>query len=414
MNLIILITVSLLLSAFFAGMESALLRTEESPREAVRKPDKTEAGITRMMQEHPSKYLAAMRTGKIMAASIAAISILLLLIQTTKQTGTGELILIIISILFTSLFIFIISQLVPLAIARVSPGFFMKYLSAVAMFFFLLLYPVTKVVLALFSGISRKNINEASLYVKAEIDEEQFMPQTSINTGKETAEVRPDKRLIRNILDLTDLKLREIMVPRTEIEAVPYNSNLSQIREKFISTRFSRILVYQDTIDNISGYFEVKDIFKNPDDITSIIRKLSVVPETMQASKLLKMFVEEKRSIALVVDEFGGTSGMITIEDLLEEIVGDIEDEHDSKDLVERMIRPDEYLLSGRLEIDYLNERYRLELPEGSDYETLAGMILYYNGSIPGNNETVRIGNLRIKILRASPTKIELVNLVVE
>lgn len=414
MNLIILITVSLLLSAFFAGMESALLRTEESPREAVRKPDKTEAGITRMMQEHPSKYLAAMRTGKIMAASIAAISILLLLIQTTKQTGTGELILIIISILFTSLFIFIISQLVPLAIARVSPGFFMKYLSAVAMFFFLLLYPVTKAVLALFSGISRKNINEASLYVKAEIDEEQYMPQTSINTGKETAEVRPDKRLIRNILDLTDLKLREIMVPRTEIEAVPYNSNLSQIREKFISTRFSRILVYQDTIDNISGYFEVKDIFKNPDDITSIIRKLSVVPETMQASKLLKMFVEEKRSIALVVDEFGGTSGMITIEDLLEEIVGDIEDEHDSKDLVERMIRPDEYLLSGRLEIDYLNERYRLELPEGSDYETLAGMILYYNGSIPGNNETVRIGNLRIKILRASPTKIELVNLVVE
>ncbi|HEX2975400.1 MAG TPA: hemolysin family protein [Bacteroidales bacterium] len=414
MNLIILITVSLLLSAFFAGMESALLRTEESPREAVRKPDKTEAGITRMMQEHPSKYLAAMRTGKIMAASIAAISILLLLIQTTKQTGTGELILIIISILFTSLFIFIISQLVPLAIARVSPGFFMKYLSAVAMFFFLLLYPVTKVVLALFSGISRKNINEASLYVKAEIDEEQYMPQTSINTGKETAEVRPDKRLIRNILDLTDLKLREIMVPRTEIEAVPYNSSLSQIREKFISTRFSRILVYQDTIDNISGYFEVKDIFKNPDDITSIIRKLSVVPETMQASKLLKMFVEEKRSIALVVDEFGGTSGMITIEDLLEEIVGDIEDEHDSKDLVERMIRPDEYLLSGRLEIDYLNERYRLELPEGSDYETLAGMILYYNGSIPGNNETVRIGNLRIKILRASPTKIELVNLVVE
>lgn len=414
MNLIILIAVSLLLSAFFAGMESALLRTEESPREAVRKPDKTEAGITRMMQEHPSKYLAAMRTGKIIAGSIAAISLLLLLLPSDKQTGTGELIEIIISILLSAFFIFIISQLIPLAIARVSPGFFMKYMSALAMFFFLLLYPVTKMVLALLSVISRKNVNEAALYIRAEIDEETDIPVANRNTGKETTDVRPDKRLIRNILDLSDLMLREIMVPRTEIEAVPFNSSLAQIREKFVSTRFSRILVYQDTIDNITGYFEVKDIFRNPEDITSIIRKLSVVPETMQASKLLKMFVEEKRSIALVVDEFGGTSGMITIEDLLEEIVGDIEDEHDSKDLVERMIRPDEYLLSGRLEIDYLNERYGLDLPEGSDYETLAGMILYYNGSIPGNNEIIRLGNIIIKILRVSATKIELVNLKIE
>jgi CBS domain containing-hemolysin-like protein len=220
-----------------------------------------------------------------------------------------------------------------------------------------------------------------------------------------------NETILRNALDLSHVKLREIMVPRTEIEAVPVNSTVDHLREKFIATRFSRILVYQDTIDNIAGYCEVKDIFKNPPDIRSSIRKLAVVPETMPANRLLKMFVSEKRSIALVVDEFGGTSGMVTIEDLLEEIVGDIEDEHDTNDLVEKTVKPDEYIFSGRLEIDYLNEKYDLNLPESDDYATLAGMILYYHGRIPAINDIVRIGGFVIKILRASTTRLELVNL---
>lgn len=221
----------------------------------------------------------------------------------------------------------------------------------------------------------------------------------------------PDNRILRNALDLSQVKLREIMVPRTEIEAVPLNSTVDHLRNIFISTRYSRILVYQDTIDNISGYCEVKDIFRNPADISSSIRKLAVVPETMPASRLLRMFVAEKRNIALVVDEFGGTAGMITIEDLLEEIVGDIEDEHDTSDLVEKMIRPNEYVLSGRLEIDYLNEKYNLNLPESEDYATLAGMIMFYHGRIPVINDIVRIGDFAIRILRASTTRLELVNL---
>lgn len=220
-----------------------------------------------------------------------------------------------------------------------------------------------------------------------------------------------DNSILRNALDLSHVKLKEIMVPRTEIEAVPVNSTVAYLREKFISTRFSRILVYQETIDNIAGYCEVKDIFKNPPDIKSAIRKLAVVPETMPANRLLKMFVSEKRNIALVVDEFGGTSGMITIEDLLEEIVGDIEDEHDTSDLVEKTTRPDEYVFSGRLEIDYLNEKYNLNLPESEDYATLAGMILYFHGRMPGVNDIIRIGDFVIRILRASTTRLELVNL---
>lgn len=228
-----------------------------------------------------------------------------------------------------------------------------------------------------------------------------------MNNDKDIA----DNTILRNALDLSHVKLREIMVPRTEIEAIPITGSVDQLREKFISTRFSRILVYQDTIDNIAGYCEVKDIFKNPPDIKSSLRKLAVVPDTMPANRLLKMFVSEKRNIALVVDEFGGTSGMVTIEDLLEEIVGDIEDEHDTSDLVEKNVKPGEYIFSGRLEIDYLNEKYGLNLPESEDYATLAGMILYYHGRIPAVNDIMRIGDYAIKILRASNTRLELVSL---
>jgi len=158
----------------------------------------------------------------------------------------------------------------------------------------------------------------------------------------------------------------------------------------------------------------LKDIFKNPTEIRSMTRKLAIVPETMPANKLLKLFVEEKKNIALVVDEFGGTSGMVTIEDVLEEIVGDIEDEHDTTDLIEKNVGSNEYILSGRLEIDYLNEKYHLNLPEEDDYETLAGMILFYHGSIPGNNDIIRIGKFVIKVLRASTTRLELINLKIE
>jgi len=204
------------------------------------------------------------------------------------------------------------------------------------------------------------------------------------------------------------------MIPRTEIEAIEISSSIDALKEKFVSTRHSRILVYKDTIDHIAGYFDLKDLFKNPPDIESGVRKLAIIPETMPASRLLSLFVEEKRNIALVVDEFGGTSGMVTIEDVLEEIVGDIEDEHDTSELVERKTGPGEFIFSVRLEIDYINEKYILSLPESDDYETLAGMILYYNGSIPKNNDTIRIKNIVIKILRATSTRLDLVSLKVE
>jgi CBS domain containing-hemolysin-like protein len=204
------------------------------------------------------------------------------------------------------------------------------------------------------------------------------------------------------------------MVPRTEIDAIEINGTVEQLREKFIETRHSRILIYEGTIDQITGYFELKDLYKNPPDIKSGIKKLAIVPETMPANKLLKLFALQNKNVALVVDEFGGTSGMVTIEDVLEEIVGDIEDEHDTNELTEKVISDSEYIFAGRLETDYLNEKYHLNLPEEDDYETLAGMILFYHGSIPKINDIIRIGNIVIKILKVTSTRLDLVNLKIE
>jgi len=221
-------------------------------------------------------------------------------------------------------------------------------------------------------------------------------------------------RIFRNALDFSNVKLRECMVPRTEIVAIEAGSKVQDLKERFIQTGHSRILVYQNTIDNIIGYFELKDMFKDPPDIMSCVRKLAIVPETMTANKLLKLFFDERMNVALVVDEFGGTSGMVTIEDVLEEIVGDIEDEHDYYELTEKEIAPGEFVFSGRLEIDYLNETYNLNLPEEDDYETLAGLILYHNGSIPVVNETINIGKFVFRVIKVTATRIELVNLKTE
>lgn len=233
-------------------------------------------------------------------------------------------------------------------------------------------------------------------------------------SGKEKRDPDHNFRIIQNVLDFSSVRLRECMVPRTEIEAIECGSSLEELRQKFIGTQHSRILVYNKSIDNIIGYFEFKEIFKNHPDIKSGLRKLTIVPETMVASRLLKVFVEEKKNIALVVDEFGGTSGMVTIEDVLEEIVGDIEDEHDSSELIEKKISNNEYNFSGRLEIDYLNEKYNLGLPGKDDYETLAGMILYFHGNIPGCSDIIRIGNYVFKVLKVTSTRLELVNLKIE
>lgn len=414
MSGILVIVISLLFVLFFSGMESAFIRSDQLRIELDRKNGVPGSEVVRLFNQNPALYITTMLIGNFISVAAYVTGFYLSAGPLLAPLAGSESMFLIISIIISSLIILIAAEVLPRMIFEKAPNTFLKVLGIPALFFFLLFYPIAKLILAfsdfllrIFSAKDQGSTNRliiAADYVRHHENPEKL---ENDNPGNDNHNVR----IFRNLLGLSDVRLREIMVPRTEIEAVPVTGTVEQLREKFILTRFARILVYHDTIDNIAGYCEVKDIFRNPSDIKSIIRKLIIVPETMSASRLLQVFVAEKKNIAVVVDEFGGTSGMLTIEDLLEEIVGDIEDEHDTSDLVEKVINQNEYILSGRLEIDYLNEKYDLDLPEGDDYATLAGMILFYNGSIPRNNDVIRIGNMVVRVLRASATRLELVNL---
>ncbi|MBK6283106.1 MAG: HlyC/CorC family transporter [Draconibacterium sp.] len=232
--------------------------------------------------------------------------------------------------------------------------------------------------------------------------------QTEKKEGLDT-----EVQLFKNALDFSKVKLREIMVPRTEIEVLDLNSSMEELRQKFVETGFSRIIFYDENIDNIIGYVHSSVIFKNPESFKPFINDVLIVPETMPANKLLSTFISEHRSIAIVVDEFGGTSGMVTSEDILQEIFGEIEDEHDTNDIIEKKISDTEFVFSGRSEIDLLNEKYQINLPETEDFETLAGFILFHHESIPKINSVIKIGLFQFKILKATNTRIELVKLTI-
>jgi magnesium and cobalt exporter, CNNM family len=419
MNGIIVILLAIILSAFFSGMEIAFVASNKLRIELDRKQGAFGSEILKLFTNNPGQYIATMLIGNNIALVIYGLVFSRLLSPPLSSLIDSDLLVLVINTLISTAIILFVAEFLPKTIFILSPNFFLKFLSIPTLFFFFIFYPVSKFTLAasnflirIFFGIRTGEKNQEDI-VFSKIDLDHFVNRSN-QLSEESEPDHHNIRIFQNALDFSNVKLRECMIPRTEIEAVDAGSSVALLKEKFVETRLSRILVYEETIDNIIGYFELKDIFKDPPDIKSSIRKLAIVPETMPANRLLKKFVDEKRNIALVVDEFGGTSGMVTMEDVLEEIVGDIEDEHDINELIEKVVAPGEYILSGRLEIDYLNEKYHLNLPEKDDYETLAGMIMFYQGSIPGNNDVIRIGKIVIKVLRASTTRLELVNMKIE
>ncbi|MCX6325993.1 MAG: hemolysin family protein [Bacteroidia bacterium] len=416
---IFIILLAIILSAFFSGMEIAFVTSNKLRIELDRKQGVFGSEIIKLFTDNPGQYIATMLIGNNISLVIYGLVFSGILGPVLSPLIDSDLLVLILNTIISTAIILFVAEFLPKTIFIISPNFFLKFLSIPTIFFFFLFYPVSKFTLAasnLFIKVffrikPGEKIQENLVFSKVDLD---HFVTLSKQSKEESCPDHHNIRIFRNALDFSNVKLRECMIPRTEIKAVECMRPVGELKEKFIETRHSRILVYQNTIDNIIGYFELKDIFKNPSDIRSSLRKLAIVPETMPANRLLKLFVDEKKNIALVVDEFGGTSGMVTIEDVLEEIVGDIEDEHDINELTEKVVGNNEYILAGRIEIDYLNEKYHLKLPEEDDYETLAGMILFYHGSIPGNNDVIRIGKIVIKVLRATTTRLELVNLKIE
>jgi CBS domain containing-hemolysin-like protein len=419
MDGIFVILLAILFSAFFSGMEIAFVTSNKIRIELDIKQGVFGSGIMKLFSGNPGQFIATMLIGNNIALVIYGLFFSRLLAPVLTPIFGSDLLVLIINTAISTGIILLVAEFLPKTIFIISPNFFLKVLSLPTLFFFWLFYPISKLTLAasnlfirlFFKGKPGEIPKENVVFSKVDLD---HFVNLSKQSRVESEPYHHNIRIFQNALDFSNVKLRECMVPRTEIEAIECTSPIEELKDKFIETQHSRILVYQESIDNIIGYFELKDIFRKPADIKSSIRKLAIVPETMAANKLLKVFVEEKKNVALVVDEFGGTSGMVTIEDVLEEIVGDIEDEHDVNELTEKAISSKEYIFSGRFEIDYLNEKYHLGLPEEDDYETLAGMILYFHGSIPGINDVIRVKNIVFKVLKVTATRLELLSLKIE
>ncbi len=407
--------VFLVLSAFFSGMEVAFVSSDKL-RYALDKKIKGPFNYIRnIIYGQSRQFLVVLSVGNLLALVLFVFFTLLNFYPLVEKYITGFPVLnYLILILTSTLIILFTGEFFPRAFLGRNPDLWVKILAIPSFFFYVLLYPIMKLSVAIsrfFLGIfgcktamSEEKMldrNDLDLYVKQSIDE---MP--------DEADVDSEVKIFRNALDFSTLKVKDCMVPRAEIVAVSRDTDIDALKEKFIETGLSRILVYEDNIDNIIGYIHIWEMFDNPTDWTKKTAPVSFVPDSMPASKLMNELMQEHKNIAVVVDEFGGTSGIVTLEDLVEEIFGDIEDEYDVESRFAKQENENEYVISGRMEIDQLNEMFGLDLPESENYSTVAGLILHYTQRFPKTYETVDIGKFTFKILKVSARKIEVVRLI--
>jgi len=417
--LIILILVSILFSAFFSGMEIAFVSANKLRIEIDKKQKKIFAGIVSFFTKHPSRFIATMLVGNNIALVIYGIAFAMLLEEPIKNLlgGNSGAVLLLIQTLISTLIILLTAEFLPKTLFRLNPNNSLRLLSVPIIIFYIILYPITILTIGISNFTMRYLLRvrldtEAAEPVFSKVDLNHFLTPVQLEQKTDSEETE-DLKIFKNTLEFSSLKVRDCMIPRTEMIALEIDASLSDLTQRFIETGLSRILIYRDTIDNVIGYVNSKDLYRKPDQIKSLLKPIQIVPETLAVNKLLTTFIKERKNIALVVDEFGGTSGIITTEDIIEEIFGEIEDEHDTSDLMEKQMDKNLFLLSGRHEIDYLNEKYYLAIPESEEYDTLAGYIIYHYESIPEKEATVALDNFLITITDVSSNRIEEVELKV-
>ncbi len=413
LNLIVLILVSILFSAFFSGMEIAFVSSNKLRIEIDKKQKKVFAGIVSFFTKHPSRFIATMLVGNNIALVIYGITFAMLLEEPLRNIlgNNAEVALLLVQTLISTLLILLTAEFLPKTLFRINPNNSLRLMSLPIMVFYAILYPITLLTIGI-SNFTMKYLlrvkpdTEAAEPVFGKVDLDHFL--TDVKPEQDTdGEETGDLKIFKNALEFSGLKVRECMIPRTEVIALEVDSPLDDLAERFIESGLSRILIYSDTIDNVIGYVNSKDLFRKPDRIKSLLKAIQIVPEALPVNKLLTGFIKDGKSIALVVDEFGGTSGLITTEDIIEEIFGEIEDEHDTSDLVEKELDTNHLLLSGRHEIDYLNEKHFLGIPVSDEYDTLAGYIIYHLESIPEKETVFQVDNFLITITDVSSNRIE-------
>jgi putative hemolysin len=368
----------------------------------------------------PAKLIGALLLGNNIALVIYGIAMANILTPWLGKffpvSPGSALFILLIQTIFATLIILLLAEFLPKALFRINPNAVLAFLAVPLAIFYYLLYPLV----FLFTGLSEwilkyifrvKFTHKERVFTPIDLDE--YIREYAENEHH-TDEVQQEIQMFQNVIEFRNARLKECMVPRTEIIAIEENDPVTLLKEKFIQFGVSRILVFRDTVDHVIGYVHSFDMFKNPKDSGSIINPILFYPETMPASDVMAQFIRDHKSIAVVVDEFGGTSGIVTLEDIFEEIFGEIQDEFDEEGMVEKMINEKEYIFSGRHEIDYLNEKYKLNLPESDEYETLAGLIIHYHESIPALHETITVKPFHFEILQATETKIEQVRIRIE
>ena len=405
----LVITITLLMSAFFSGMEIAFISANKLKLELDKKSKNFSSKIISIFTKQESHFIVSMLIGNNIALVVYGVIMAKVLESNLIVFIPSAFLLIIAQTIISTLIILVVAEFIPKAIFRINSNRVLKFFSIPLMISYLLLYPFILLMITLSKWILR------TLF-KVEIDENQRLfdrvdldDYLSMLTAQE--EENMEVEMLQNALELPSIKARECMVPRTEIVAVEIKTSILELKEKFIASKLSKILVYKNDIDKVIGYVHSLDLFRKPKTIKSILMPIPIVTETMVASDLLELFINQHRAVAVVVDEYGGTSGMVTVEDVTEEIVGEIEDEHDQETLIDKKIDEKTFLFSARMEVDAINKKYDLYLPTSEEYETLAGLLLSFHEDIPEIVTEVEIETFKFVVKQVNDRSIQLIQI---
>ncbi|WP_299260383.1 hemolysin family protein [uncultured Aquimarina sp.] len=412
---IIVIVLSIILSAFFSGMEIAYISSNKIHIEIEKKQDGFLSGILSRLTKKPSKFIATMLVGNNIALVVYGFymgELLMGFIEGYYPDMAGSVNLLLQTIIST-LVILLTAEFLPKVFFQIYANTLLKFFSFPAYVFYIIFWPISFFVIRISDFVLKKFLktdgDEVQLaFTKTELGD---YINEQMETVEEHDEIDSEIQIFQNALDFSDVKSREVMIPRTEIIAIEKSQSLEEVSQLFIDTGLSKVLVYNGTIDDLIGYVHSFELFKKPKSLKSILLPVVFVPETMYVKDVLNLLTKKHKSIAVVIDEYGGTSGIITVEDIVEELFGEIEDEHDSIDLIEEKLEENHYRFSARMEVDYINETYKLNLPESEYYETLGGMIVNHTEEIPEQGDIVKINTVIINIIETSNTKIEIVEL---
>lgn len=411
--LIVWLLVSMLFSAFFSGMEIAFVSSNRLRAEMDREKNRFSQRIIHVFYQHPNNFVSTMLVGNNIALVIYGI-LFARLFDATLFAPLSDGVRVTADTLLSTLVVLFTGEFLPKSIFKNNPNTLLTVFAVPAWICYVVLYPISRFATLLSKGLLRlvgirmKTSGEEKEFTKVDLD---YLVQTSIDNADNDDEIEEEVKIFQNALDFSETKIRDCMVPRTEIDAVEDTATIEQLKQVFIESGHSKIVVFHEDIDHIIGYIHSSDMFRMPTKLCDIVRPISFVPETMLASKLMAQLMQQKRSLAVVVDEFGGTSGLVSLEDIMEEITGEIEDEHDNTNHVAKKLSDHEYILAARLEIAKINEMFDLDLPESDEYMTLGGLILHEYQSFPKLNEVVKMGRYEFKIVKNTATKIELVRL---